>query len=559
MKFGFCLGIRKPDKALRFNTLRSSRHRLSLAVSRFFVNVAANVGRMPHVTSRLPLSFRRNAAQFSKIFYIRCGNKKTKVQSLSWQRRFFGAAASICEQTRPQPNLICRHARGHTLGFGVGGPSGGRGGSGCVRKGSVKSVRESSVVKKIENSENSREKTMKKSGSGIKQRANRRSFLKNGVLGVGVAAAGAGLLAKASPAFGQGLGDNDRAPITKGDIAILTFLSALEQVEADLWIQYAELGGATNQGLSPIDLPFKMGLAPNYITGLMVLDGDMPQYISDNTDDEISHHRFLNNYLQSKGAKPIDLSQFAILPPSQVTGVPQTGRLTNLRQLTVDTTWWTRYRSDNHNPDLGGTFENAVPDLAKGQHPAIPQTDAEAALNADGSIPNHLQAIASTAGFHFAFIEQGGSSLYPALAQKVTSLEVLRLLLSIGGSEIMHFQTWHDKAGNAPNITDGNLTFPNLNGGVDPNNGATTVDGTPAADLFQTNLIMPEPTVFLNPELGPVAIIRPTSTAQGGAVASVVSFVDDGLFLDPATNKNTGIVNVLMRLAEEADAVLRRL
>src|SRR6266567_3830129 len=398
---------------------------------------------------------------------------------------------------------------------------------------------------------------MKKSESSVKHATNRRAFLTNGMVAAGAATMGAALLPGASTAFGRE--EDDYAPITKGDIAILTFLSALEQVEADLWIQYAELGGVTNQGLSPIDLPFKMGLAPNYITGLMVLDGDMPQYISDNTDDEISHHRFLNNYLQSKGAKPIDLSQFAILPPSQVTGVPQNGRLTNLRQLTVDTTWWTRYRSDNHNPDLGGTFENAVPDLAKGQHPAIPQTDAEAALNADGSIPNHLQAIASTAGFHFAFIEQGGSSLYPALAQKVTSLEVLRLLLSIGGSEIMHFQTWHDKAGNAPNITDGNLTFPNLNGGVDPNNGATTVDGTPAADLFQTNLIMPEPTVFLNPELGPVAIIRPTSSAQGGAVASVVSFVDDGLFLDPATNKNTGIVNVLMRLAEEADAVLRRL
>ncbi len=85
--------------------------------------------------------------------------------------------------------------------------------------------------------------------------------------------------------------ENDHAPITKGDIAILTFLSALEQVEADLWIQYAELGGATNQGLSPIDLPFTGGLAPAYITGLLVLDGDMPQYISDNTDDEISHNR----------------------------------------------------------------------------------------------------------------------------------------------------------------------------------------------------------------------------------------------------------------------------
>jgi hypothetical protein len=379
---------------------------------------------------------------------------------------------------------------------------------------------------------------------------NRRSLLKTGALAGGAVAIGAGLVGNATSAFA----DESKSRVTKGDIAILTFLSALEQVEADLWIQYAELGGATNQGLSPIDIPFKTGLAPDYITGLLVLDGDMPQYIADNTDDEISHHRFLNNYLQSKGAKPIDLSSFAIIPPSGVTGVPQNGRLTNLKQLTIDTSWWTRYRSDTMNPDLGGTFENAVPDLAKGQHPAIPVSDADLGVDSMGNISNHLQAIANTAGFHFAFIEQGGSSLYPALAQKVTDVEVLRVLLSIGGSEIMHFQTWHDKAGNAALITDGNLTFPDLNKGIDPNTGATG-----AADSFQTNLIMPEPTVFLDPKLGPVSIIRPTSTAQGGAVASVVSFVQDGLFLDPATGKNTGIVTVLMRLAEEADEARRGL
>jgi len=281
----------------------------------------------------------------------------------------------------------------------------------------------------------------------------------------------------------------------------------------------------------------------------------MPQYISDNTDDEISHHRFLNNYLQSKGARTVDLNSFAILPPSQVTGVPQNGRLTNLKQLTVDTSWWTRYRSSTKNPDFGGTFENAVPDLAKGQHPAIPLNDGDLILDDKGNISTHLQAIANTAGFHFAFIEQGGSSLYPALAQKVTNLEVLRILLSIGGSEIAHFQTWQDKAGNAANITDGDLTFPDLNSGVDPKSGST---GSDIADDFQTNLIMPEPTLFLNEKLGPVSIIRPTSTKEGGAVASVQSFVDDGLFLDPATNKNTGIVQVLFRLAEEADAAQRR-
>jgi hypothetical protein len=398
---------------------------------------------------------------------------------------------------------------------------------------------------------------MKKSENGMKRPSNRRAFLTNGMVAAGAATLGASLLPGSAMAFG---GDEDGGPITKGDIAILTFLSALEQVEADLWIQYAELGGATNQGKSPIDLELNgqkiiTGLAPAYITGLLVLDGDMPQYIADNTDDEISHHRFLNNYLESKGAKQIDLSHFATMPPSQVKGVPQKGRLTNLKQLTVDTSWWTRYRSETANPDFGGKFENAVPDLAKGQHPAIPLSDADLVLNSDGTISNHLQAIANTAGFHFAFIEQGGSSLYPALAQKVTNLEVLRILLSIGGSEIMHFQTWHDKAGNAAQITDGNLTFPVLDGSNDPNTGATGT--TDIANSFQANLIMPEPTLFLNKKLGPVSIIRPTSTEQGGAVASVVSFAEDGLFLDPSTNQNTGIVDVLMRLAEEADEVRR--
>ena len=374
---------------------------------------------------------------------------------------------------------------------------------------------------------------------------NRRSFLRKGALGAG-AVAGIAFLPENAAAFD----DQGNQSLNRGDIAILTFLSALEQVEADLWIQYAELAGATSQpGSSPIDLELNghkiiTGLAPNYITALEVLDGDMPQYIADNTDDEISHHRFLNNYLVSKGAPPADLSRFAVLHPSRVSGVPQTGRLTNLKQLTVDTSWWTRYRSSTANPDLNGTFPNAVPDLASGRHPAIPLSDDDLALDSSGNITSHLQAIANTAGFHFAFIEQGGSSLYPALAEKASSLEVLRILLSIGGSEIMHFQTWHDKAGNAPNVTDGTLRFPDLNTAAN-------------LDEFQTNLIMPEPTEFLDKKLGPVSIIRPTSTQQGGAVASLVSFVNDGLFLDPGTGRNTGIVDVLMELAEAADQAKR--
>jgi len=282
------------------------------------------------------------------------------------------------------------------------------------------------------------------------------------------------------------------------------------------------------------------------VLALQQLDMDMPQYITDNTDDEISHHVFLNNYILSKGGKPIDLfaEGFGILNPSDVPGVPQRKRLTNLRDLTVSTSWWTRYRSGTGNPDLGDSFPDAVPDLAKGQHPAIPNQGDLGPTG--GPIPNHLQAIANTAGFHFGFIEVGGTSLYPTLAQKVSNLEVLRVLLSIGPTEAMHFQTWQDKAGNAPNISDPgqNLSFPNLN---TPTN----------ADLLQTNLIMPEPTFFLNKSLGPVSIVRPTTDALNGAVAAVKGLTADGLFFDPVTSQNTGIVNRLLELAEEADAARR--
>jgi Ferritin-like domain len=400
---------------------------------------------------------------------------------------------------------------------------------------------------------------MKKSGSGMKRPTNRRAFLTKGMVAAGAATMGAGLLPARLSAFERD--DDDRAPITKGDIAILKFLQALEQVEADLWIQYSELGGTQDNEVSGVN-----GGNPAYTAALTILDGDMPQYIHDNTDDEISHAAFLGKYLESKGVEPVDLrSQFAILPSSTADGARQIGRLTNLTQLTIDTSFWSRYRSVT-NPDFdpGAAFAKAVPSLNQGRHTAIPRTNDDTAgsdpTNPPTSITDHLKAIAFTAGFHFAFIEQGGTSLYPTLAQHVTNLEVLRILLSIGPSETMHFQTWQDKAGNATPLTDfdkvnnSSVTFTDLKGAqgeTDPE----SLNG----DTLQANLIMPEPTHFLDKKFGPVAIIRPTSTANGGAVASVVSFAQDGLFLDPATKKNTGIVDVLMRLAEEADEARRRL
>ena len=392
----------------------------------------------------------------------------------------------------------------------------------------------------------------------------RRSFMKRlGVAGAAALPAGA-LLTSQAKVLAEGHESSGR--LTNGDAAILRYLLAIETIEADLWRQYAELGGATNQGLSPIVLPFPNGLAPLYISGLMQLDGDMPQYISDNTDDELSHAAFLKAYLESKGASTVDLKKdFANLSPSQVTGVPQDGRITNLTQLTVDTTWWTRYRSDSMNPDLGDTmFENAIPTLAVNQHTAIPRTDMDLVADATqpGGVGVHTQAIANTAGFHFAFIEQGGSSLYPQLAQRVTSLEVLRILLSIGPTETSHFQTWHDKAGNAIQLTDtdtgfpgstgATVTFPDLNSGKDPND--PTVTGPNVADQFQTNLIMPEPTFFLSKKFPRVSIIRPTETTNA-AMATVKAFVDDGLFIGQPPR----FFDLLRELAEEADEARREL
>src|SRR5437868_5704965 len=279
----------------------------------------------------------------------------------------------------------------------------------------------------------------------------RRSFLRKGLAVGGAGALGAGLLA-GGVSF-PALAEAGSSSLTQGDIDILRFLSAAEILETDLWQQYNELGGIQDS-----EVPGGSG-SPAYIKALEVLDGDMPQYIHDNTEDEFTHFTFINAYLVSKGAQPVNLDQFRTLPSSKATGARQIKRLTNLMQLTVDTTWWTRYRSRTKNPDFGDTFPPAVPGLLQGQFPAIPRPDD------DLTPPDHLQAIANTAGFHFATIEQGGNSLYPSLAQRVTHTEVLRILLSIGPTETTHFQTWHDKAGNAPALTDptNGLVFPDLN------------------------------------------------------------------------------------------------
>jgi hypothetical protein len=341
-----------------------------------------------------------------------------------------------------------------------------------------------------------------------------------GMLGAGVLGAGA---LSAAPAFAKG-------SLSAGDAAILRFLSAAEILETDLWQQYNELCGIQDR-----EVPGGSGNKA-FTKALAELDADMDQYVHDNTEDEFTHFTFLNAYLKSRGAAPVNLDQFRTLPGSTASGSRNVRRLTNLMELTVDTSWWTRYRSRHGNPDLGDSFPQAVPGLTRGRFPAIPRS------NGDLKPAKHLQAIANTAGFHFATIEQGGTSLYPAVAQRVNDPEALRVVLSIGPTEAMHFQTWSDKAGNAPPLTDptNGLVFPDLNkkpfGGED----------------FQTNLIMPEPTNFLSRKFPVVSIVRPTET-QGIAMGVVKFLTAMGLF----RGQSPAFFSTMTMLAQQADAAQR--
>jgi Ferritin-like domain len=351
----------------------------------------------------------------------------------------------------------------------------------------------------------------------------RRSFLKGGVLASG-ALVTAGFLGSGASALAQSADEDDRDgnEITDGDVAILRFLAAAELIESDLWTQYAELGGVNNGTLNPFQ------------KALQNLDSDGSQYITSNTLDEVSHAAFLNAYLESKGAEPVDLDAFRTLQGSKATGAQNIGRLTNLMNLNVDTSWYIRYRSTT-NPDMGATFPQAV---TISNRTAIPRTDADMA-NA-----TQIQVIANTAAFHFGTIEQGGSSLYASLSRKVTSEQALEITLGIGADEVAHFLEWVDFAGNgvqppvAP-VSFGGLTFPNFN---------------TKGPLFQTNLIFPVPCEFLNAKLPHCAIIRPLTDKFAGARATVTFLTNMNLF----AGQPKQFLAELQRLADAADAAKRQ-
>src|ERR1700733_10808354 len=256
-----------------------------------------------------------------------------------------------------------------------------------------------------------KERQMKRSES--EARNNSRSFLKKSALAAGAATMGAGLSTRGMSTFAQSTSSSSGS-LSVGDIAILRFLAAAELIESDLWTQYAELGGIGDN--PPIEVAPNQQLN-NYQIALSNLDGDGPQYITSNTIDEIGHATFLNGYLESKGADPVNFDEFQTLQGSQATGAQNIGRLTSLMQLNVGRTRVIRYRSAT-NHDFGATLPQA---LTLNNVTAIPRNnnDFNGASLQGGSLPGneHIQAIANVAAFHFGYIEQGGSSLYAALSK----------------------------------------------------------------------------------------------------------------------------------------------
>ncbi len=331
---------------------------------------------------------------------------------------------------------------------------------------------------------------------------------------------------------------------TEGDFAILRFLCAAEIIESDLWEQYAGFGGQASR-----DRPHD-GRNAFYKAALENLDSDMPQYISDNTDDEDSHQAFINAYLMSKGQRPVSLEPFRTLAPSGATGGGTKKRITNLKSLNVDTSWYLRYRAVT-NPDFGATFGQAVTIT---RQPVIPISDSETPPGDDAPVPvpsdaahQRMQAIANSAGFHFAMIEQGGSSLYTTMALKVSSVEVLRIVVAIGGVETNHFSLWHDKAGNA-------VADP-LAGVRDPQTGTFFPNlNSSGGEKTQTNLILPEPCEFI-PGLPACSVVRPTIASLAGARAAVNALTADGLF----SGQSQRFFAFIGRLAREADAAMRQI
>lgn len=355
------------------------------------------------------------------------------------------------------------------------------------------------------------------------QQVTRRSFLNWSAVGAASALSMVPFVANAAQPYQEKVdseaeGDSEAedaemrnsSRIPQGDIAVLRFLAAAELVEDDLWQQYCEL--AVNN--------------PGFYEALTRIDPALVRYICDDRDDERSHAAFINSFLKSIGEEPINLDPFRTLPGVQVQGSEGRGRLTNLTALNVDTSWYNRYRSAE-NPDFGAQIGQVATITNR---PTIPTSDSLSS--------GEMQTIAHSAAFHFAAIEQGGSSLYVNLLNRVRSPQAIHILASIGPTEVYHFATFHKSLENLFGWDSGDgLVFPDLQSNRDI--------------AFAT---FPEPTQFFGPNLAPCSVIRPANTANAGAVAAATGLVNSGLF----AGQSQGFFDAVVALANGADNANKR-
>jgi hypothetical protein len=332
---------------------------------------------------------------------------------------------------------------------------------------------------------------------------NRRAFLTKAAT-VGIGLPFAGILGTATTAFAsEGSGP------TPSDIAVLKFLAAAEFVEEDLWGQYCEL--ATNNS--------------GYRDALRRIDVSLPAYICQDHNDERSHAALINAYLQSIGETPINLDGFRTIMPPKVHGIEQKGRLTNLTNLKVDTSWYNRYRG-LENPDLDGKPAQIVTIAEK---PTIPLSDKMS--------KDDYQLAAHAAAFHFCAIEQGGSSLYVNLIPRVTSMDTLTILTGIGPTEVMHFGVFQTALEGIFGLRGNGLDFPNLR-----------------ANRELAEKVMPSPTPFLKRGFPACSVIRPGSKANVGPLAAATGLAKSGLF----EGQGKAFFDAVVGLATAADEAVRK-
>ena len=349
----------------------------------------------------------------------------------------------------------------------------------------------------------------------------------NEILRANVATASNMLSRVCRTAYGKTL-DYDAGALTKRDVAILRFFAAIELIESDLWQQYDELGGVTEGPQNPYQL------------ALQFLDGDGSHYITSNTLDEISHSTYLNAYLESEGADPVDFDRFRTLRGSWSAIAQKIGRLTNLKHLDIDTTWYTRYRQVE-DPDLKCSSLQAIRIVNR---QAIPRSDA------DFESPSHVQAIANTAAFHFGYIEYLVSSLYATFSHKLKRAKVLKVALGIGGNEIAHFLEWVDFAGNAVQWEP--FQSDSLSSPMDGYDQHLATHANGATPFDRAALNFPIPPDVTSEFLTDCAALLPLETRFGGAVNTINSFSQNGLFV----GQSPEFLKTLVLMAEEADSAL---